>query len=368
MNILSGPAPAIALAMLASICFAGAAVLQHRAVAAHAEETRAEATRSGRSAGGAEGKLSMQGLRAVTRRPGWLAGLALAVGGTTMHAIALVLAPLSVVQPIGVLAVPIAVVLSVMHTGRKPAPGVLVGVALSVAGVAAFVGIAAGTAVSTPAPDSATLVAGLVVATLVVGLAALGLSRTGWVRCVACATAGAVAFGLVSALLRAVSQSVTTGLTGLLAPSVLVAILGIAAAVLVGGWLVQHAFAAGAPEVVVACLTVVDPIVAVVLGVVLLGEGARTPTQTWLLLLGAAAAAATGVVALASHHPDAAGRGEPSPAAASVRTEGPGPLVRPQKHRAPRHDTVRRAAAGVRPARSQLVAAIGRREHLLHRR
>lgn len=358
MNILTGHLPAIILAILASICFAGAAVLQHRAVAAHSDDDTADPGAA----------LSLKSLREVTRRPGWLAGLALAVGGTTMHAIALVLAPLSIVQPIGVLAVPIAVVLSVMRTKNKPAPGVLVGVALSVAGVAAFVGIAAGTAVSSPAPDGATLLAGLVVAGLVVALGALGItSRIPWVRCVACATAGAVAFGLVSALLRAVSQSVTTGLTGLLDPAVLAALAGIAAAVVVGGWLVQQAFAVGAPEVVVACLTVVDPIVAVVLGVVLLGEGARTPTQSWLLLLGAAAAAATGVVALASHHPDAAGRsgdddGTASGRPASGHDDAPGPAGRPE-----RGGIVRRAA-DLRSALPRISVATSRRDHLLHRR
>lgn len=297
--LFEGPALAIMLAMLGAVCFAGAAVLQHRAVAAH-------------SVTGTGDALSFRSLRAVTRRPGWLAGLALAVGGTTLHAIAIVLAPLSVVQPMGVLAVPIAVVLSMMRTGDRPAPGVLAGVALSIAGVAAFVGIAAGTAVSSPAPDSATLVVALVVAGVVVGLAMLGLARSGWVRCVAFATGGAVSFGLVSALMRAVAQSVTTGASDLLAPSVLVALLGIIAAVLVGGWLVQQAFAAGAPEVVVACLTVVDPIVAVLLGVVLLGEGAATPPGNWAMLFGAAVTATAGVVSLARHHPDAEGRGEPS--------------------------------------------------------
>ncbi|MFC4949797.1 hypothetical protein [Pseudonocardia sp. GCM10023141] len=355
MNLFSGPVPAIVLAILASLCFAGAAVLQHRAVSAQ----------SGAATSGGEGALSFKSLAAIARRPGWLAGLALAVSGTTMHAIALVLAPLSVVQPIGVLAVPIAVVLSVLRTGQKPAPGVLLGVGLSVAGVAAFVATAAGTAVSSPAPDGATLLAALVVAALVLALAALGLARTGWVRCVACATGGAVAFGLVSALLRAVSQSVTTGVVDLLAPSVLLSLVGIAVAVLTGGWLVQQAFTVGAPEVVVACLTVVDPIVAVILGVVLLGEGAHTSTQSWLLLLGAAAMAATGVVALASHHPDAAGRSERTAEPVSA----PGPVERARLGNTERYTLARRTAGHLRSAPPpHAVAAMSRREHLLHRR
>jgi drug/metabolite transporter (DMT)-like permease len=294
---LAGPGLAIVLALLGAVCFAGAAVLQHGAVSAGSR--RDENDRPGRV-------LSLRGLREITRRPGWLAGLALAGGGSTLHATALVLAPLSVVQPLGVLAVPIAVLITAMRTDRRPAPGVVVGVLLSIAGVAVFVGAAAGTAVSSPPPDQATLIASLVVAGVVLALAGLGFARSGWIRCVACAMAGAAAFGLVSALVRAVSQSVVAGDVGPFELPVLAAVAGIAAAVLVGGWLVQQAFASGPPEVVIACLTVVDPIVAVLLGAVLLGEGAATPADTWLLLAGAAVTATAGVIALARHHPDAA--------------------------------------------------------------
>ncbi len=301
------PVLAISLAVAASVGFAGAAVLQHRAVAAQADTASDDA---------GSDALSLRGMRDVSRRPGWLLGLALAAGGSTLHAVALVLAPLSVVQPIGVLAVPIAVVLTAIRTRRRPAAGVLVGVAVCIAGVAAFVGTAAGTAVSTPAPNGATLFAGLVVAGIVTALAVLGYARTGWLRCVFCATAGAVAFGLVSALVRAVSQTVTSGESDVLDPAVIATVFGVVAALVCGGWLVQQAFASGPPEVVVACLTVVDPIVAVLLGVVLLGEGAHTPAGTWALLITAGLVATAGVVALARHHPDAAARsGAPSSSA-----------------------------------------------------
>lgn len=294
-TFLGWPGVAIVLAVLGAGCFAGAAVLQHRAVTAEQPRT------------GDDG-LSMSGLRSVTRQPGWLAGLVLAALGTTLHAVALVLAPLSVVQPIGVLAVPIAVLLTALRTSRRPGTGVFVGVAVCLVGVALFVGTAAGTAVSSPPPGQATLIAGLIVAAVVVALGGFGLARSGWARCVACATAGAVAFGLVSALVRAVSQSVLHDDVGLLDLPVLAAVAGALAAVLIGGWLVQQAFASGPPEVVVACLTVVDPIVAVLLGAVLLGEGAATSVDTWLLLAGAAATATVGVIVLARHHPDAAAR------------------------------------------------------------
>ncbi len=282
--------PSIALAVTAAFCFAGAALLQHRAVSAEPD--------SGSRSGG----LSM---RDVSRRPGWLLGLGLAAGGSTLHAIALVLAPLSVVQPVGVLAVPIAVVLTAARTHRKPTAGMLVGVLVCVTAVVTFVGTAAGSAVSTPAPGRATLLAGVIVGLVVLVLAGVGLARTGWVRCVACAMAGAAAFGLVSSLVRAVSQAVTSGEIGIVDPAVLATVAGVAAAILAGGWLVQQAFTSGPPEVVVACLTVVDPIVAVLFGIVLLGEGSATPARHWAVLGAAAVVATVGVAVLARHHPDA---------------------------------------------------------------
>lgn len=315
-DVLTGTTGAISLAALAAFCFAGAAVLQHGAVAAASD---ADTAGQGES-------LTLRGLRAVARRPGWLTGLALAGSGTALHALALILAPLSVVQPIGVLAVPVAVLLTSVQARRSPGRAVVGWVALSVTGVAVFVASAARTAVSSQPQPGATLVAGLVVAGLVALLAGLGLARSGWVRCLACATAGAVAFGLVSGLVRAVSQSITPGLAGLLDPAVAATVAAIGAAVVIGGWLVQQAFASGPPEVVIACLTVVDPIVAVILGAVLLGEGAATPPVVFLVLTAAAVAAAVGVVGLAKHHPDAANRNP-----THRRLAGPGAdLARPE--------------------------------------
>ncbi len=296
--------PSIVLAVIAAFFFAGAAVLQHRAVS----ERASEPSRPSAAPEPGSGTLSLRVMRDVTRRPGWLLGLTLAAGGSLLHAVALVLAPLSVVQPVGVLAVPIAVVLTMVRTHRRPTTGMLVGVVVCVTAVVTFVGTAAGSAVSTPAPGRATLLAGVVVGLVVLVLASVGLARTGWARCVACAMAGAAAFGLVSALVRAASQAVASGQIGILDPAIVATVAGVVAAILTGGWLIQQAFTSGPPEVVVACLTVVDPIVAVLFGVVLLGEGNATSPAHWGVLITAALAATVGVGVLARHHPEATTR------------------------------------------------------------
>ncbi|MFI2489785.1 hypothetical protein ACH47X_22935 [Promicromonospora kroppenstedtii] len=297
-------ATAVALAVLGAALFAGAAVLQHREVADlyGAPDPR-------------ERVMSLRRLGRIARRPGWLAGFGLAAGGTIVHALALALAPLRLVQPIGVLAVPVAVLLSSLRLRRAPGRSVLLGVALTMAGVAVFVGASVSATSGNPPPPGSTLPTILVVGSVVLALGTAGLAIGGWLRCVACATAGATAFGLLSALMRVVFQELARG-TQWYDPQVLGTAACAVAALVLGGWLVQQAYPAGPPEVVVACLTVVDPIVAVLLGAVLLGEGADTSVGTWFLLGAAALAAAAGVLVLARLHPDAvaarAARSNPS--------------------------------------------------------
>ncbi|GAB2466768.1 hypothetical protein GCM10027063_04330 [Promicromonospora xylanilytica] len=285
---------AVTLAVLGAALFAGAAVLQHREVADLYGQPLPR-----------ERVLSLRRLSRIARRPGWLVGFGLAGGGTVVHAIALALAPLRVVQPIGVLAVPVAVLLSSLRSRRPPSRSVILGVVLTMAGVAVFVAASVGGATGNPPPPGSTLPTTLVVGGIVVALGAGGLAAGGWLRCVACATAGATAFGLLSALMRVIFQEISAGHSRWYEPPVLGAAASALVALAVGGWLVQQAYPSGPPEVVVACLTVVDPIVAVLLGALLLGEGADTPLATWFLLGGAAVAAAVGVLVLARLHPDA---------------------------------------------------------------
>lgn len=280
---------AVGLALIDAVLFAASATLQHHAV----------------SDKQADGHLTVKGLLSVVKQRRWQAGIALGGLAVLLHAIALLLAPLRVVQPVGVLAVPIAVLLTAARVRLRPPPGVVIGAALAVTGVVSFVIVSAGSVTSHPPEGSAIVVACVAVAAVVLLLTLAGLAARGWLRCVAYATAAAAAFGLVSALVRAVSLSVSSGQAGLLDTGTLLAAAVVIGVTVGGGWLVQQAYAAGAPAVVVASLTVVDPIVAVLLGAVLLGEGAQTPFGLWFVMGAATAAAVAGVITLAKHHPDA---------------------------------------------------------------
>ncbi|WP_084467824.1 glycosyltransferase [Actinokineospora inagensis] len=255
---------AVALAALAACCFAAAVHLQHRGV-------RALGVRLG----------------ALLRAPDWLLGGVLALTGTGLHVLSLSLAPLSVVQPVGVIG--LAVTALVTGRGRIAATVVCVGTA----GFVVTVATAANPIAS--APDLALVQGGVV---LVAAMALVGWCFEGRARCLVLACAAAVAYGLGSALVKAALAS------GSPFPAVeSAALIGI------GAWLAHQAYASGRAAVVIGALTVLDPLTAVAVGAGVYGEiGAVSPLQ-----LVCAAVAIVGVVLLARDQ-DAkvrAHRGEP---------------------------------------------------------
>jgi glycosyltransferase involved in cell wall biosynthesis len=261
---------AILLAVVAAAFFALAARLQHSAVRDESEG----------------------GLRvtALLRRPRWLGGLLLLVTGAGVHAVALGMAPLTVVQPVGVLAIGMTALLD----GRRKA---LPAVAVTTFGVGAFVLLAAGSATATQVRPEAELRAGMLVLGLVALPGLLGvLSGRPHLRALSFGVAGGVAYGYVSVLMRAVSQDVQQNAFDWASAA---SVLGIVAALLVGGWFIQHAYAVGPAHLTVACLTVVDPLVAVGIGAGLLGETARTNGWTALAQIACAVLAIGGVCVLA---------------------------------------------------------------------
>ena len=83
----------------------------------------------------------------------------------------------------------------------------------------------------------------------------------------------------------------------------LLCLIALLAAVAVGAYFVQTAYSVGPPDLVIAGLTVIDPMVAVLIGLIVLQEAATAP---WPALVGfgiAGAIAVYGVISLARNHP-----------------------------------------------------------------
>ena len=130
---------AVVLTAVASVVFAVASVVQHSAV--------------GDSAAKPGAKLSGSDLFAVIRNPRWLGGLLLTGVGAVMQTAALFMAPVTVVQPIGTLAVPWTILLAARVHKRPITAAMWVAAGLTMLGTAAFVTLIPG---SRPSPSIST--------------------------------------------------------------------------------------------------------------------------------------------------------------------------------------------------------------------
>jgi hypothetical protein len=284
---------AVGMGLLAAVLFAVAAVVQNAAVTAVVRVGQTQLV------GGEQ-------FRSLARSRTWVGGVSLTAIASVVHAGALVLAPVAVVQPIGVLSVPLAVLLAASRTRIRPPAVVWATAAACLGAVAGFVVLADIGLGTSPAPRLVDVVVAALVAGAIAGASALWASgRSGWLRCAGFAASGATAFGLVSALMRLIALHLATGVNDLDDVGVWLPASGIALALVVGGWAVQQAHAAGAPAVVVGCLTVIDPLVAVGLGITMLGEGTGTTLATAGGLVAFAVLGLGAALLLARHHPDA---------------------------------------------------------------
>ncbi|MCH6472426.1 multidrug DMT transporter permease [Sinomonas terrae] len=295
----------IPIALAGAILLSLGTLFQHRGV-----DDSAGKPGPGRGGGMGGGRL-----RRLVRRPAWLAGTGMLAGAVVLQLTALRFSPLIVVQPIGAF----ALVVTTLATARtdRAAPGrrTVVSVLLCVAGVAAFVAVAAVSAQDAPISDrhlaAILILLGAVLALLGAGFALL---HRRW-NAAAYTVAAGVQFGFVAALAKTVIARILQGDFEWLS---LTCVAGLGAAAGFGAYLVQNAHTRGSSELVVAGLTVVDPLVAVTIGIAVLGEADTAPPQAFAGFVLAGAVAVAGVISLATVH--ARGVHAPSP-----RPPAPGP-------------------------------------------
>lgn len=275
----------IALAVLAACCYAVAATRQHDAVRTVAD-------------GGS--RLSLAQLGALVRRRGWLLGMLAMSCGAALHVVSLSLAPLVVVQPVGVLAIGLTALLTARAAGTRPDRATVFAVLAILAGVGLFLLMAAPHVNSAVVPAMAAGQVLPVTGIVVAGLVIAALRAKGWARCPLFATASGVAYGTVSVLTRAIAARMRVGgLAGLPVGPTVLAVLGGVAAIVAGAVCVQQAYASGRPDTVLACQNVVDPLVGVLFGMFLFHETIGATPVAVLGELAGGALATSGVLRLA---------------------------------------------------------------------
>lgn len=238
-------------------------------------------------------RFGLEQLIALVTTPRWL-------GGSTILGIAVAL------QLVSLLFAPIAVGLCLL-------------------GVTAFVVTAALTTTSgSPTPFAIAAVLAVLGAVLaVLGVILLRLRKHP--SALRSAVAAGLLFGFVATLAKIVigriSRIVSEGFA--FRPTdwlILACVVALLAAGGIGLSLVQAAYAAGSPDLVVAALTVIDPLVAVTIGVAVLGEAAQAPGWAFAVFAVAETVAIVGVLRLARHQPEPGSRDEEPGAAGSARS------------------------------------------------
>lgn len=283
---------AIAFAVLGALCSAIGAQLQHQGVQSETQDKN----------------LGLRGIGRLVHNRKWLLGVAVLTACAVLQILALALAPVTIVAPIVVLALPAVAVLNARASGTRLDATATVAVIASTLGVAVFVALASGRATVKTFPDSAILLACQIIGAAVLLFGGIGALRQGITRCVMLATGAGAAYGLVSILVRDVTYTFQTAGFASVSP---LSATSLVAAFAVGSWFIQLAYASGPPDIVVGCQTVLSPMVATAIAIALLDETTNAGGLTGLGLIAGALIAVFGVILLARHHPEAASRAAP---------------------------------------------------------
>lgn len=291
----------IPIALIGAAFLALGAQFQHRGV------NKVEAASSASSERG----LTSGQLMALLGRPSWIIGTVMLGLAIVLQLTSLYFAPLIVVQPLGAVALVITAVVNARVSKVRLDRKSVRAISFCVAGIALFVTIAAFTAESKPIRESELVTVLAILAVVLVAFAIvfrLLRSRITRITAIFYIVGAGVLFGFVATLAKVVIDRVKTLLItqATIGPAewlTVTCVIALLAAAALGSYFVQTAYSAGPPDLVVAGLTVIDPLVAVSIGVIVLGEAANAPLWALFAFLVAGALAIYGVLQLAKHHP-----------------------------------------------------------------
>jgi len=284
--VASIPVIGIVIALIGGLFLALGAQSQHLGVVA-VEQRHG----SGHKAG-----LNVGQLLRLFRSPWWVLGSVLLGFAVLCQLTSLGFAPIIVVQPLGVVALVITSVVNARVSKTKLTREAVRAITFCVAGIAIFVTVAAFVAQETVI-NAAQLLIILVILGVVVLILALAFAffRKRFTAIFYIISAG-VLYGFVATLAKVVINRVITGnFEGL----TVFAIVALLVAMAVGAYFVQTAYSVGSPDLVIAGLTVVDPLIAVSIGIIVLREAANAPLWVLPVWIVAAGLAVYGVFQLA---------------------------------------------------------------------
>lgn len=289
---------AIVLAVLAAVALAFGAQFQNQAVSTSREKHVQPKV-----------SLSIRELINLLIKPRWVSGTGLMFLAMLLQLGALSLAPLIVVQPIGAIALVITSVLNARYTKTKLNRATMLAIGLSTFGVGGFVVTASQVAAQVKLTDENLLRVLLLFVIILVAFAALFFIFGKKAQALTYILGAGVLYGFVATLAKVTIQRLYQMDYDILT---LIAVVSMIGAVLLGGWFVQNAYASGPPDLVIAGLTVIDPIVAIAIAIGILGEAQEATLGSGSFFSAFGLLAICGVYLLSKFHPELRNRAKAS--------------------------------------------------------
>jgi hypothetical protein len=288
----------IGVALLGAFLLSFGSAVQQRGIAATDSRTDGK------------GGLAFRQMLSLATNRTWLGGTGMVILAIVCQLTALALAPIAVVQPVGVFALVISATISARSAHRSLGGRAFRAISMCVVAVVIFVTIAALTTHVAAIHNSNVIVVLILVGSVVVALGAIFLTGRKRLNRIFYVIASGILFGFVATLAKVIIGRVETVVQAHHSPFAVggltyLCLLGIVIAGSLGQYLQQSAFTSGSPEVVVAGLTVVDPIVGATIGLTALGEAAGAPGWSFVVFAVAGALAVLGVVRLSQSRPEA---------------------------------------------------------------
>lgn len=292
---------AIAVSLVAALLFAIGFVMQQRAASEVPDEE----------------SLGLGLVTRLVRQPIWLIGTGADTLGYAAQAVALGLGSLVLVQPLLATSLLFALPLGAWWAKRRLRRSDAAWALALTVGLAVFLVAGQPTDGVDRADVGAWLIAAAAIVPVTAGCILVASRSRGARRSVLLAAATGILYGVGAALTKSTVSLLDDGFVGVVTswePYALVAAIGL------GTYLQQSAFQAGDLAQALPAVAVLEPVVAVIIGVTLLDEELRADGLEWALIVISAAAMIVATAALARSQAVAeAGPAEPEQAAAAAR-------------------------------------------------
>ena len=235
-------------------------------------------------------------LNTLLHRRVWWAGTAAAVTGYVFQAVALAFGSLLLVAPLMVSALLFALPLSARISRRRVTRAEWGWATMLTVTLAVFVSLARTRPGDYEGAEVPAAVVAVICLLVVASSLVVAVRLSGWRRAILLALGVGVLFGVVAVLTKIEMQLLTEdGAARLLTSPVTYALIAVAVAATL---LQQSAFHAGSLKASVPAMLVLEPLVAVLLGQVILGEHLAVSTPSAIALTVATAAMAVATIAL----------------------------------------------------------------------